>query len=256
MEHASPVQFLNHATLCEGRSNGHAHAVGILLQTGSIDVQLRRRFTVRAGELYIVPADAPHALLGASADTAGWGFRLRPDFAAATKRSHAIPLDTQDVADMEAWLRRIHREHGRADPCSLAMKESLLHAVHVQCARAVNAGHCGTFSPVIARALAIIQTEFVGELRPRDIADRVGITAAHLSHEFRRQTGKSPSEWIAQMRIDAARRELLLSNATLSTVAERVGYADVSQLHRQFRRAVGMTPDAWRRANANSSMDS
>jgi AraC-like DNA-binding protein len=256
MAHGSPVQMLDFATLQPGRSDGHPYTVGVLLRSGSMDVQLSTKFTVRAGELYIVPAQAAHALHGVSEGATGWGFRLSPQLAAGSKRTRAIPMEATDADDLEAWLRRIHGEQERADACSLAMKDALLQAVHVQCARAINGGYCGTRSPMIARALAIIQSESSSPLRPRDVAERIGVSAAHLSHEFSRQTGKSPSEWIATTRMDAARRELLLTRATVSTVAERVGFADVSQFHRHFRRSHGMTPDAWRRANAKESTNS
>lgn len=253
MDPACPVQALDLATMSPGRSEGHSYTVGILLRSGSADVQLRSRFTVRPGELYIVPAQAPHALNGASEGTTGWGFRLSAELRVPSRPARPIPLRDTDLDDLSSWLRRIHSEQHRADACSLAMKDSLLQAVHVQCARALSAGRCGAFSPLIARALTIIRSEFRTPLRPRDIAERVGVTAAHLSHEFKRRTGRSPSEWLESTRMDAARRGLLLTRATVSAVAEQAGIQDVSQFHRQFRRTHGLTPDAWRRANAKPS---
>lgn len=58
-----------------------------------------------------------------------------------------------------------------------------------------------------------------------------------------------------QLLLDEVRQELacwLLQNTELSVeaVAERLGYRDTSNFSRTFRRWLGMTPNAWRRAAA------
>jgi AraC-like DNA-binding protein len=45
-----------------------------------------------------------------------------------------------------------------------------------------------------------------------------------------------------------ARRRLRATDERVDAIATRVGYADVTHFIRQFRRAHGMTPSAWRKA--------
>jgi transcriptional regulator GlxA family with amidase domain len=54
-------------------------------------------------------------------------------------------------------------------------------------------------------------------------------------------------------RVEAAKSMLLTTRHSITTVAEAVGYADVSQLNRSFRQFAGTSPAAWRRANHASS---
>jgi AraC-like DNA-binding protein len=215
---------------------------------------LQRRFTLRAGSLYVIPAGAPHGFHGAlETGTEGWGFQLGADFNRVSARSTVAALQEAGIADLHAWLQRIHTEQRDQNACSLAMQEALYKAVHIECARAMGLATCSGHTPVVANALKIIQAEFEAPLRPRDIAARIGVTPAHLSHELRLRTGRSPSEWISHTRIEAAKLRLLSSRDTVSAIAEAVGYADVSQLNRQFRKMMGASPDTWRRSNANSA---
>jgi AraC-like DNA-binding protein len=143
-------------------------------------------------------------------------------------------------------------EQRSGDACSIAMREAIFRAIYIECARLTGAASCGDHPRLVSGALQIISKEYRTALRPRDIAERVGVTAAHLSHELRRRTGRSPSEWIAQARIDAAKLRLLSSRDSVSTIAAAVGYTDVSQLNRQFRQLTSMSPHAWRNANKAS----
>jgi AraC-like DNA-binding protein len=167
-----------------------------------------------------------------------------------------MTLHERKSADLHAWLDRIHAERQDQNACSIAMREALYRAVHIECARTMGVATCANHPPLVASALRIIKTEYRAPLRPRDIAARIGVTPAHLSHEVQQRTGRSPSEWIAYTRIEAAKLRLLSSRDTLGTIAEAVGYADVSQLNRQFRKTTGASPDSWRRANANKARHS
>jgi AraC-like DNA-binding protein len=246
----SRVQRVDFVALDRASSAGHAQAAGILLSAGAAEVSLERRFTLRPGELYVIPAGAPHAFHGAlEACTAGWVFCLDEDFNRLPTRNTVVPLDEQAATALDAWLHKIDIEQRSANACSFAMREALHRAIHIECARAMGIARCADHSRVVEKALRIISTDYAGTLRPRDVAERVGVTAAHLSHELKRSTDRSPSEWIAHARIEAAKQKLVSSSDSVSAIAEAIGYADVSQLNRQFRQATGIAPGAWRRAN-------
>jgi AraC-like DNA-binding protein len=215
---------------------------------------LDRRFSVCAGDLYVIPAGAPHSFHGALSERAnGWGFDLGERFDLLDTRKAVIRLDEPRAADLQNWLNRIVVEQRNRDACSRALCESLTRALHIECARAAGVARCDNQSRVVAAALDIISSEYTQALRPKDIAERIGVSAAHLSHELQRRTGRSPSEWIMHTRVEAAKSLLLTTRHAITAVAEAVGYADVSQLNRTFRQFTGTSPAAWRRANHASS---
>lgn len=248
------VQRIDFSTHRGGSSQGHATATGILMTSGCVEMALDRRFSVCAGDLYVIPAGAPHSFHGALSEQAnGWGFDLGDGFELLDTRKTVIRLDEPRAADLQSWLNRIVVEQRNRDACSRALCESLTRALHIECARAVGVARCDNQSRVVAAALEIIGSEYTRALRPKDIAERIGVSAAHLSHELQRRTGRSPSEWIMHTRVEAAKSMLLTTRHSITTVAEAVGYADVSQLNRSFRQFAGTSPAAWRRANHASS---
>ena len=248
------AQRIDFSTRCGGSSGGHARATGILMTSGCVEVALERRFAVCAGDLYVIPAGAPHSFHGAlSRDASGWGFDLGDGFELLDTRKAVRRLDEPRIADLENWLNRIVVEQRNRDACSRALCESLMRALRIECARAVGIARCDNQSRVVAAALEIISSEYAQSLRPKDIAERIGVSPAHLSHELQRRTGRSPTEWIMHTRVEAAKSLLLTTRHAIATIAEAVGYADVSQLNRTFRQLMGTSPAGWRRANDASS---
>jgi AraC-like DNA-binding protein len=244
------VQQIDFSALRGGSSEGHATTTGILVTSGCVEVALDRRFSVCAGDLYVIPARAPHSFHGAlSGNASGWGFDLGEQFELLDTRKAVMRLDEPRAADLQNWLNRIVIEQRNRDACSRALCESLTRALRIECARAVGIARCDNQSRVVAAALEIISSEYTQPLRPKDIAERIGVSAAHLSHELQRRTGRSPSEWIMHTRLEAAKSLLLTTRRPIAVVAESVGYADVSQLNRTFRQLTGTSPAAWRRAN-------
>jgi AraC-like DNA-binding protein len=250
MRQAHPVKRIDFSTLHGGSSDGHATATGILVASGCAEVTLNRRFSVCAGDLYVIPAGAPHSFHGAlSPDATGWAFDLGERFELVDARKAVTRLEESRGADLQNWLGRIVVEQQSRDACSQALCETLTRALQIECARVVGVARCGSHSRLVAGALQIITSEYASSLRPRDIAARMGVSAAHLSHELQRLTGRSPSQWIMQARVEAAKSLLLTSRYSTASVAEAVGYSDVSQLNRSFRQFTGASPAAWRRAN-------
>jgi AraC-like DNA-binding protein len=248
------VHRIDFSTLRGGSSEGHATATGILMTSGCAEMALDRRFSVCAGDLYVIPAGAPHWFHGATSPGAiGWGFNLGEQFELLDTRRAVMRLDESRSADLQSWLNRIVIEQRNRDACSRALCESLTRALRIECARAVGIARCDNQSRVVAAALDIISSEYARSLRPKDIAERIGVSAAHLSHELQRRTGRSPTQWIMHTRVEAAKSLLLTTRQAIATVAEAVGYADVSQLNRTFRQFTGTSPAAWRRANDASS---
>lgn len=80
-----------------------------------------------------------------------------------------------------------------------------------------------------------------------DIAAAAHMTPNHFSLIFRRQTGKTFSEFLAEVRFKRA--ETCLRNRTLSVgeVARECGFSDPNYFARVFRKRTGLSPSAWRR---------
>ncbi len=77
-----------------------------------------------------------------------------------------------------------------------------------------------------------------------------GLSPSHLSAEFQRCFGISPGAYLIRRRMDEARYLLRHRNLAIAEVAGQVGYPDIFQFSRMFRRVVGTSPGAYRRGGA------
>jgi AraC-like DNA-binding protein len=73
------------------------------------------------------------------------------------------------------------------------------------------------------------------------LAARLGVTHAHLTRQFKRDFGLSPSAYCHQVRIaDATFR--LARGEEIINVSQDVGYNDLSRFYKQFSKATTKTP--------------
>jgi AraC-like DNA-binding protein len=77
------------------------------------------------------------------------------------------------------------------------------------------------------------------------------MSRARFAARFKSVTGTTVADYLASWRLMSAQR-LLVSGMAPKAVAHEVGYANASALARAFTRQLGVTPLAWRRAQATS----
>jgi AraC family transcriptional regulator len=82
-----------------------------------------------------------------------------------------------------------------------------------------------------------------------DLCALVQRSQAHFSRSFKRTFGESPHSFIMRRRVELAARYMLATDAPLSDIALRCGFADQAHLCKHFRQAVDQTPAAWRRVH-------
>lgn len=85
-------------------------------------------------------------------------------------------------------------------------------------------------------------------IRNEDLATIARLNPSHFGRAFRNSFGEPPHEYVIRRRIERAQGLMLSTNAPLSTIALDCGLADQAHLSRLFRRVVGESPRAWRRA--------
>lgn len=85
-------------------------------------------------------------------------------------------------------------------------------------------------------------------IRNEELAAIARLNASHFGRAFRNSFGEPPHEYVIRRRVERAQGLMLSTSASLSAIALDCGLADQAHLSRLFRRVVGETPRAWRRA--------
>jgi len=100
---------------------------------------------------------------------------------------------------------------------------------------------------LLRTAIDHMKAHYARDLRLRDLAEPLGLTAFQLIGLFRRTTGLTPHAYLTQVRLNAACRGLRLG-FPIAEAAAAAGFYDQSALTRHFKRCYGITPRQFARA--------
>ena len=100
------------------------------------------------------------------------------------------------------------------------------------------------------RVLDVVQDQLSQDLSVEALARQIGFSPYHFARLFRQTTGESPHQFVLRQRIKRAQRLLAEGGMPLAHVAVESGFADQSHLTRAFKRQLGLTPRAYRRARS------
>jgi len=97
----------------------------------------------------------------------------------------------------------------------------------------------------VARVVTFIQDNLAEPLTVTDMAEQVAMSPSALTALFRQSTGKSPYQFVKEMRLTRARDLLVRGNGTVVSVSRAVGYPSASHFINEFRRRFGLPPRAY-----------
>lgn len=104
----------------------------------------------------------------------------------------------------------------------------------------------------VRKVTSHVEAHLDRSIKNEDLASIVRLTTSHFGRAFRNSFGEPPHEYVIRRRIERAQGLMLASDVSLSEIALDCGLADQSHLTRLFRRLVGESPAAWRRARSSA----
>lgn len=100
----------------------------------------------------------------------------------------------------------------------------------------------GSPSHQIARAITWLKGNFAQPLRIDDLASQAGMSSSTFHHHFRSMTALSPLQYQKQLRLQEARRLMLMERVDAATAGFEVGSESPSQFSREYSRQFGAPP--------------
>lgn len=100
----------------------------------------------------------------------------------------------------------------------------------------------------IGSLLQWIERNIRKELSLPVIARRAAMSTRTLSRRFREQVGATPAQWISAARVRHTQRLLETTCLSVEEIAAEAGFGSAFVLRERFRRIVGTSPIAYRRA--------
>jgi AraC family transcriptional regulator len=103
------------------------------------------------------------------------------------------------------------------------------------------------------RVVDYIDQHLAERITGKTLADLIAVSIGQFFRSFKASVGIPPLQYVASRRLELVCSLLRTSREPLSQIAVTAGFCDQSHLCRVFRRVLGTTPAAWRKANVTDS---
>ncbi len=98
----------------------------------------------------------------------------------------------------------------------------------------------------VDRAIRLFNEQYATDLPMPDVAAELGWSEGHFYRAFKERTGRTPVEFLRDVRIRQARHWLENSDLSVARIAALVGFRDARYFARVFRACTGTAPNAAR----------
>jgi len=178
-------------------------------------------------------------------------FRPRDGQARSAPKACVSALDTELLGVVLRFLRAVKTTGDRRVLAPLYLQELVYRVLQrEQYARLLTLAAAESASNPVSAVLEYVRAHLSEPLTVADMADLVRLSPSAFAHLFRDVTGRSPYQFVKEMRLDRARELLVDGNLTVARISKEVGYASVSHFISEFRGRFGVTPRAYYDAHA------
>jgi len=101
---------------------------------------------------------------------------------------------------------------------------------------------------VIEQVIKYMEKEYSKNLTLDGLAQTFYYSPCYLSHIFKKELGTTVTDYLNQIRVEAAKKILLETDKSVARVAAEVGFNSESYFSRVFKKLVGLPPGEFRQA--------
>ncbi|WP_295101203.1 helix-turn-helix domain-containing protein [uncultured Microbacterium sp.] len=169
------------------------------------------------------------------------------------------PITVMSFAALEPAAAALAGSMGPSDPATCPSRQGdpvicrmMAQTVLLSVIRAWAANGCApagwpsvSNDPFLDRVLEAIHEQPGRDWTVERLANVGAMSRSVFAERFRSAIGRSPVDYVTEVRVDAAKR-MLSEGRSISEISRELGYASDEGFSRAFRRRTGMTPSAWR----------
>lgn len=159
---------------------------------------------------------------------------------------------------MDAILRFLRALSTGADRRVLAptyLKEIVYRALQAeQYSRLVERAARESANNPVSAIIAYVRDHIADPLSVNEMAEQAFMSPSAFSHLFRDVTGRSPYQFVKEMRLNKARELLVEDESNVTQISKAVGYRSTSHFINEFRDRFGVTPRAFGDALAGGEL--
>ncbi|MEU9455265.1 helix-turn-helix domain-containing protein [Streptomyces sp. NPDC048277] len=153
------------------------------------------------------------------------------------------------AAAMDVCLHMIRKDHGSAVAAHAArMSVMPLEREGGQAQFIVHDQPPAPAGATLEPLLVWLEDNCGRDLTLDEVAARAGMSTRTLNRRFRDQTGTTPLQWLHRARVRRAQHLLETTGHPVERIATQAGFGSPTAFRERFRRVVGTSPQAYRRA--------
>ncbi len=103
-----------------------------------------------------------------------------------------------------------------------------------------------TYSFHIRKAIDYTKSHYKDPLNLKDMSDYLNLNKCYFCNLFKKETGKTYSQFLNEVRIEKSKQLLANTNLSILEVALTVGYNNQNYYNMAFKRITGTTPLKYR----------
>ena len=100
----------------------------------------------------------------------------------------------------------------------------------------------------LLKIIAHMEEHLADEMDLELLAKKAGMSKFHFCRTFKKYLELSPIQFLTHLRMDKAKTLLGCSSRSVSDVAETVGFTDLSNFIKNFKKVIGLTPTGYRKS--------
>jgi AraC family transcriptional regulator len=235
----------------------HVHDTAVMsfaLNGSFTESNTSSEYTCEQFGLSVNPAGESHSSCFGSNEARGLVIEVKPRaLSLIQEASKALdrPLYVQGAEPTRVALR-VYRELRSADNVSSLVVEGLLLELVAIAFRDGVKRESGKPPLWLLRARDYLHANFSKRISLQQIAQVAGVHPSNLSRMFRRHYRRAVGEYVRELRLERSMQELNDPETSLAEIAAAAGFYDQSHFANAFKRHTGLTPAAFRRAQAGS----
>ena len=110
----------------------------------------------------------------------------------------------------------------------------------------------GEKNDIVNRMLQYLSADYRNQFSMKDLTEYFHYSKEYTIRLFHEKTGTSPYQYWRQIRMEKAKRQLMLTNDPIEEIAVQAGYGTVESFVKQFKGYVGLTPRQYRMYNSSA----
>ncbi len=229
----------------------HVHeraCIHFLLEGGYTESQGRRTNECAPLSLSFQPCGHEHSYRCSKTISRSLTIELEPDWMKLLA-DYSVVLDAVcNFSDgLLLWLAtRLHNEFRAQGPASQLVIEGLTLEIAVEISRRRTIPSELKPPAWLKQVEELLNEQFAESLSLREIGQTIRIHPVHVARTFRRYYHCTVGEYVRNLRIESACKQVAHSDMSLLEIAFAAGFSDQSQFNRAFKRIMGITPGAFR----------